>query len=588
MSNKKVLPFNKSFASNEKAKFLSKKNNIKPEEITIRSGKKYIFNCNNPECGHEFLTSPDKIASGTWCYYCCVPSNTLCEDMNCAKCLAKTFAGHEKAQYWSDKNELPPNRVFKNCNKKFWFDCECGHEFASMLGSINKGSWCPFCGVAPKQLCDKEDCKQCFENSFASVEKSQYWNYEKNGDVRPRDVFKNMNKKFYFTCGDCEHIFDAALCNVSSHDRWCPYCGRNKLCNDNECKRCFEGSFASHEKSKMWSEKNGVVKPREITKCNGNLYWFYCKDCTHHFKMAINHIVRNGIEKCCPMCSSQYMCDHMECKICLDKSFASHEKVKFLNKEKHSNVIMRRIFKNSNEKYWFDCPCGHEFETVLSAINRGRWCPYCCYPTIKLCDKANCIQCFNKSFASHEKVIFLEDKNVNPRQLLNGSDVKLNFKCDKGHKFLKQISLITGSNSWCPKCINKTEQKINEKLREIFVDLIFQYRVGWCRNEETNQYLPFDFVLEDKKIIIELDGKQHFKQVRNWAKPEDTRARDKYKMNKANENGFSVIRLIQLDVLIDSYDWLNELQENINIIESSGKVQNIFMCKKNEYDIYKE
>ena len=116
----------------------------------------------------------------------------------------------------------------------------------------------------------------------------------------------------------------------------------------------------------------------------------------------------------------------------------------------------------------------------------------------------------------------------------------------------------------------------------------FQYRIDWCRNYETKQYLPFDFALEDKKIIIELDGKQHFKQVSNWKNAENTRTRDKYKMKKANENGFSVIRLIQLDVLIDNYNWLEELVANIELISASGKVQNIFMCKKNEYDIYKD
>ena len=129
-------------------------------------------------------------------------------------------------------------------------------------------------------------------------------------------------------------------------------------------------------------------------------------------------------------------------------------------------------------------------------------------------------------------------------------------------------------------CVNYDITKINlaintidvlyDKLINIYQELAFQYRVNWCRNEETKTkcYLPFDFALEDKKIIIELDGKQHFKQVRDWAAPEDTRKRDKYKMKKANENGFSVIRLIQLDVLIDSYDWLKELQENINIIQN--------------------
>jgi hypothetical protein len=45
--------------------------------------------------------------------------------------------------------------------------------------------------------------------------------------------------------------------------------------------------------------------------------------------------------------------------------------------------------------------------------------------------------------------------------------------------------------------------------------------------------------------------------------PEDSRKRDIYKMKCANENGFSVIRLLQEDVLFDKYYWLNELITNI-------------------------
>ena len=42
----------------------------------------------------------------------------------------KSFVTHEKAQYWSDKNELKPNEVSLNSNKKFWFNCNnCNHEF---------------------------------------------------------------------------------------------------------------------------------------------------------------------------------------------------------------------------------------------------------------------------------------------------------------------------------------------------------------------------------------------------------------------------------------------------------------------------
>jgi hypothetical protein len=35
----------------------------------------------------------------------------------------KSFASHEKAQYWSDKNELKPNEVFKSSHEKFIFNC---------------------------------------------------------------------------------------------------------------------------------------------------------------------------------------------------------------------------------------------------------------------------------------------------------------------------------------------------------------------------------------------------------------------------------------------------------------------------------
>ena len=36
----------------------------------------------------------------------------------------KSFASYEKAQYWSDKNELKPNEVTLNSHKKIWFYCK--------------------------------------------------------------------------------------------------------------------------------------------------------------------------------------------------------------------------------------------------------------------------------------------------------------------------------------------------------------------------------------------------------------------------------------------------------------------------------
>jgi hypothetical protein len=57
-------------------------------------------------------------------------------------------------------------------------------------------------------------------------------------------------------------------------------------------------------------------------------------------------------------------------------------------------------------------------------------------------------------------------------------------------------------------------------------------------------------------------------------------------MKCANENGFSVIRLLQKDVYENKYHWLNGLISNIEKICLDNIVQNIYMCKNDEYKDY--
>lgn len=66
---------------------------------------------------------------------------------------------------------------------------------------------------------------------------------------------------------------------------------------------------------------------------------------------------------------------------------------------------------------------------------------------------------------------------------------------------------------------------------------------------KNKKYLPYDFVIH--KIIIELDGLQHFQQVGNWKSPTENLIRDKYKEDCANNNGYSIIRILQIRSMID-------------------------------------
>jgi len=266
---------------------------------------------------------------------------------------------------------------------------------------------------------------------------------------------------------------------------------------------------------------------------------------------------------------------------CFNKSFVSNNKSKYWSNK--NELKPRQVFKSSSKQFLFDCECGHEFPLILNDCNSGNWCSYCSNPPKKLCDNNYCDKCFEKSFASHEKSKYWSNKNeLKPRQIFKSSSNKYFLICEYGHDIhMTPANINTGF--WCSICCNKTEKKLNESLIKDFPLLKYQYRTNWCKNKIS---LPFDFVLEDIKIIIELDGRQHFKQVRDWKSPEEQQKTDKYKMDCANTNGFSVIRILQEDVFKDSYNWLYELKQNINKIIKENRIQNIYMCKNNEYDIY--
>ena len=423
----------------------------------------------------------------------------------------------------------------------------------------------PECNGNKRNLC-KYNCEDCYNRSFTSCNRAVNWSNKNK--ITPREVFLNSHKKYWFNCEQCHHDFDMSLKNVNN-GCWCPYCSRKKLCDNNECNTCFNKSCASHEKAKCWSSKNDK-SPREVFLNSHIKYWFNCDICNHDFESSETNINRGTW---CPYCSDppQKLCDSNNCVPCFNKSFASHEKAKYWSNE--NNKSPREVFLNSNNKYIFNCnTCHHEFDGGLGHINGGQWCPYCSNSPQKLCSNNECNHCFNNSFASHEKAKYWSEKNdnINPRFVFKGSPDKYWFKCYNNHEFKSALLSINRGN-WCPICKNKTEKKLHEILSQHY-QVIHQPKYDWSVNTETNRRLPFDFELSDYNIIVELDGDQHFKQISNWVSPEETCERDIYKMDCANKNGYTVIRIYQMDVYKDKNNWLVKLTEAIKLYKEPTRI----------------
>src|SRR4051812_10543670 len=100
--------YEKSFASYEKSKYWSDKNEFKPWQFKKQSQKKFWFKCD--KSNHEFESTISHISTGSWCPYpcCCKSNGKLCIDESCNICFNASFASHEKAECWSDKNKISP------------------------------------------------------------------------------------------------------------------------------------------------------------------------------------------------------------------------------------------------------------------------------------------------------------------------------------------------------------------------------------------------------------------------------------------------------------------------------------------------
>ena len=164
------------------------------------------------------------------------------------------------------------------------------------------------CKIKSKKLCLNNECEICLKKSLANYNgKTKIGNLKykclNDDKITARNIFYSSNKKYEFKCDICNHIFDITINHLTSKNpKWCPYCSSRKLCNDLECKHCFENSFANFKEK----TQNGKLKiecleddidPRFIFKCSVKKYKFKCDICYHCFNMTINNIKAKKAKK---------------------------------------------------------------------------------------------------------------------------------------------------------------------------------------------------------------------------------------------------------------------------------------------------
>ena len=230
-------------------------------------------------------------------------------------------------------------------------------------------------------------------------------------------------------------------------------------------------------------------------------------------------------------------------------------------------------YTNNNTNITITCKLHGDFPQQPNNHLSGQGCYKCARERIGLRCRSNTKDFIEKANIIHDNKYSYETADYVTSQR------KITITCKKHGDFEQQPNNHLHGNG-CPSCINKTENKLYNALGSVYDNIVQQFTAEWCVR---THMLRYDFCIPEDRIIIELDGAQHFRQVSNWQSCEETVENDRYKSDCANRNNYSVIRLLQEDVWDDKYNWTMELHNAIKKIRASSTVMNIYLCKNDEY-----
>lgn len=199
------------------------------------------------------------------------------------------------------------------------------------------------------------------------------------------------------------------------------------------------------------------------------------------------------------------------------------------------------------------CNKGHVWPvrpTNLLSHNSG--CPYCANKSVWIG--------YNDMWTTSPEVASLLLNPEDGYKYTQCSGRKVYFKCpDCGDISFKTISKVYNSGLKCQKCSdgisypNKLARALLSQLPVHNVE--HEYTPKWAELYKYDNYFEYN----NKKYVLEMDGLQHFEQVKmyKWSL-QDTQAADNRKNEMAREHDICVIRI---DCAISD---INYIKENIN------------------------
>ncbi len=199
------------------------------------------------------------------------------------------------------------------------------------------------------------------ENSIAAVRPDlvSRWDYEKNGSITPEMVTLGTGQRFYWKCRICNRSYLALPSKIAE----------GSVCSKHRNLLKYEGNdlATKHpELLKYWDYEKNDVEPSEIFGGGERVVYWKCEKGHSYTKSILKHIRGEG----CPICAGKKVLEGFNDLLSQNPELAKEWDYEL------NNCKPNEIHYNSQSKkiHWICSVCGHKWQYKVS--NRKN-CPEC-------------------------------------------------------------------------------------------------------------------------------------------------------------------------------------------------------------------
>lgn len=254
---------------------------------------------------------------------------------------------------------------------------------------------------------------------------------------------------------------------------------------------------------KRWDYKmNNGLNPFEIGHASRKKVWLKCPRGIHPSEQKTLHDVTKFYgSSLCNRCNSfaQWGIDNIDVNF-IDKYWSDK-----------NDIDPFTISKCSNKKVWIKCQKKDyhpDYQVKCCHFVDGHRCPYC--------SRKKLVKEDSLGFLYPKSLEMWVEKKTSPYDYKPMSSRVVYWKCPKHGEFRKAICDMVRCDFSCPKCskeskYSKLQHKVFNYIHNLFNDVRHEYQCTIIPINPNNGYkLPYDNEIVDLKLIIQVNGLQHY------------------------------------------------------------------------------